>query len=131
MTHHSILTEALADLSNLRDIYEKQLDAVAEAQSKRDHAKLKLEAAKIQKDFEIRQEVEESGSKKPTETAIAGQVTLALLREQVDVLDYDMAYRQAVNKLDLVRFSIDLKRLEIKANLPHAQQVVNLTPPHL
>jgi len=128
-SHSTILTSALADLANLRDIYEKQLAAVTEAMSQRDHAQLRLAASKIQKDLEIRQDAEDSGTKKPTEMAIAGQVTLALMREQIDLLELETTYRQASNQLDLVRFSIELKKLEIKANLPHANQIVNLTPP--
>ncbi len=128
MSHSTILSAALVDLSNLRDIYEKALDAVTEAASKRDHFQLKLAATKIQKDFEIRQDAELSGAKKPTEAAIAGQVTLALVREQSDLHDLEATYQQAVNQLELVRFSIELKKLEIKANLPHASQTVNVMP---
>jgi len=128
MNINEILTTALAELGKLREILETQLEAVVKVQMERDRAKLQLEASRIQKDMEIRLAAEASGEKKPTESAIAGQVTLALVKEQTEIIEWEAEYRKAQNMLELTRFAIEIKKLEIKAHLPHAQQTVNITP---
>jgi len=129
MNVNEILTKALTDLANLKDILESQLAASAEATAKRDRACLNLGARQIQVDNEIRQNAETSGEKKPTEVAIGNQVAIAVLKDRQEILELEMECRKALNQLELTRFAIEIKRLEIKTHLPHAQQIVNLTSP--